>query len=218
MTMRELVRFFRVVPPVPPLMVTTFIVVAAVSVAAIAVDARYASGTVDAVIVLQLFAVSSGFAGNARRGYYDLLLTRGEHRVVVAMVHWALSAAPGVTTWAVVAMAEATLTAGASTIGFAAGTILALAATSTIGWAVTVPLPRFAGAIGWVVTVAMAAALRPAAGAPEAVTNVIFPLTMVGRPVVSLAGTLPVAIVSAATMAGALVWVERVDVRLEAAQ
>lgn len=216
--MRDLIRFFRIVPPVPPLMVTTFIVVSAVSVGAIAVDSRYAHGTLDAVIVLQLFAVSSGFAGNARRGYYDLLLTRGEHRVVVAFVHWTLSAAPGVTSWAIVAIAEAALTAGASTVGFAAGTILALAATSTIGWAVTVPLPRFAGAIGWVVTFTIAAALQPGEGAPDAITNVIFPLAMVGRPAVSLASALPVVIVSVVTMVAALTWVERSDVRLEAAQ
>ena len=216
--MRDLVCFFRIVPPVPPLMVTTFIAVSAVSVGAVAVDARYAAGTFEAVFVLQLFAVSSGFAGNARRGYYDLLLTRGERRAVIAVVHWALSITPGVLSWTVLAAAELALTAGSSAVGVAPGTLVALAVTSTIGWAITVPLPRFAGAIGWVVTFTMARALRPERGVPEALVNMICPLAMVGRRAIPVATVLPVIAVGVVSMMAALAWVERMDLPLEAAQ
>jgi hypothetical protein len=216
--MRELVRFFRVVPPVPPLMVTTFIVVSAISVGAVAVDPRYAPGTLDAVILLQLFAVSSGFSGNARRGYYDLLLTRGQRRILIAVVHWALSVAPGLLSWAVLAVAEMTLTGGSSAVGVAPGTLVALVVTSTIGWAITVPLPRFAGAIGWVITVAMAAALCPEHGVPAALTNMVYPLAMVGRRALPAVSVLPAVTASAISMVAALGWIERVDLPLEASQ
>jgi hypothetical protein len=130
-----------------------------------------------------------------------------------------MSIAPGVVSWAAVAAAEAAITAGRSTVGIAAGTIVALGVTSTIGWAITVPLPRFAGAIGWIITFTIASAMRPEGAAPpEAVTNVIFPLALVGRRTLTVAGSLPVLTLAVVTMALALAWVERTDVRLEAAQ
>lgn len=215
--MRDLLRFFRVVPPVPRLMMTTFTVVTTVAVGAIAIDRRYAAGMIDAVLVLQLFAAASGFAGNARRGYYDLLLTRGHPRALVAAVHCGLSIAPGVASWGAVSIAEAAFSGGASLVGPAPGTIVALAVTSAMAWAITVPLPRFAGAIGWVIAFAIAAALQPDR-APDAIRSIVFPLSMVGQQALPAASTWASVILSIGSIVAALVWVERADVRLEAAQ
>src|ERR1044071_2001279 len=118
--MIEAIRFFRVVPPVPSLMMTTFVVVTIASVVAIGIDPTHTRGTLNAVLLLQAFACSSGFAGHARRGYYDLLLTRGERRGIIATVHCVMSAVPGVASWVVVSAAEAVI-ARTPHVGFASG-------------------------------------------------------------------------------------------------
>ena len=66
--MRDLIRFFRAVPPVPSLMVGTFVVVTLAAVVAVCVDASLAVGTLKAVLALQVFAASSGFIKTASRG------------------------------------------------------------------------------------------------------------------------------------------------------
>lgn len=217
--MREALRFFRVVPPVPRLMVMTFAVVTIASVVAITVDPRYARGTLNGVIVLQLFAASSGFAGAARRGHYDLLLTRGERRAVIAAAHWLLSVTPGLASWFIVASAEGIAIRSFGGVGFSSGTSAAIAAVSAIGWAATTPLPRFAGAIGWIVVLIMADALVPSADMPHPLVNVVYPLGLVGGSLRAEAvAVIPVLLVGAGSMVTALVWIERTDVPLEAAQ
>ena len=62
--------------------------------------------TVAPVLLLQLFAAASGFMVPARRGHYDLLLTRGDSRLAIAVVHWAMSILPGVLSWFVLAAIE----------------------------------------------------------------------------------------------------------------
>jgi hypothetical protein len=217
--MRDLIRFFRVVPPVPSMLVATFTAVTAVAMAAVAIDPGFTRGMLDAVLVLQVFTVSSGFGAYARRGYYDLLLTRGERRAVVALVHWIISATPGAASWAAVAATEVAASGGRTAVGFAPGTIAALAVVSAVGWATTVGLPRFAGAIGWVVVVALGVALRPAIAVPAAVIDLVCPLTMVGQGSGPEAvAAVPAVLVAAASVVMALVGLERSDIPLVAAQ
>jgi len=217
--MRDLIRFFRVVPPVPSMMVATFTALTAVAMVAITIDPGFTRGMLDAVLVLHVFAVSSGFGAYARRGYYDLLLTRGERRAVVALVHWIISATPGVASWGAVAATEVAASAGRTVVGFAPGTIVALVVVSAVGWATTVGLPRFAGAIGWVVVVALGVALRPAIAVPAAVIDLVCPLNMVGqRSGPEFVAGLPSLLVAAASVVIALVGLERSDIPLVAAQ
>ena len=216
--MIEAIRFFRVVPPVPSLMTTTFIVVTSAAVAAILVDAAHARGTLTAVLVLQSFACSSGFAGHARRGHYDLLLTRGERRSTIAGAHWLMSSLPGIASWIAISAAEA-LATGAPGVGFTSGTTAAVATVSMVAWAATVPLPRFAAAIGWLVTVVLGVAIVSADAIPPLVSAVLYPPRLIGASV----GGIPIQVGSALTVALgsiviALIWVERNDIRLEAAQ
>ena len=89
-----LVRFFRIVPPVP-LLVTVFSGAALVTAAGLALMAPYAtSAPLPTLLVLQIFAASSGAIGPARRGYYNTLLSRGVERAQLLWDHWMASLAP----------------------------------------------------------------------------------------------------------------------------
>ena len=123
-----LARFFLVVPPMPLLMVGAFLVATGVSAAVIVVEPSRASGALTPILLLQLFACSSGFDVPARRGHYDLLLTHGEARRRVIVAHWAASALPGVLCWLLLAILGYTTNSGDSrTALFNRGTLVAIA-------------------------------------------------------------------------------------------
>ena len=156
----NVVRFFQVVPPVPRLMVAAFVLVAAAAAVALAVEPSRAARVVVPIVVLQVFAVSTGFAASARRGYYDVLLTGGAGRLRIALVHWAMSVAPGAASWVALGIVEAAVAGDVNGV-MASGTAAAMFVVSTVPWAVTVALPRFTGAIGWTLLCVMAVSLTP---------------------------------------------------------
>ena len=156
-----LARFFLVVPPMPLLMVGAFVVATGVSAVVIVVEPSRASGALTPVLLLQLFACSSGFDVPARRGHYDLLLTHGERRRVI-VAHWAASALPGVLCWLVLAITGFAANSGDSRAALLSrGTLVAVVLVSTLPWATTVRLPRFSGAIGWLLIVASLSLAAP---------------------------------------------------------
>jgi hypothetical protein len=217
--MRFLLRFFRTVPPVPTLMLGTFGTAVLAAAAAIGVDPTVAGRALVPVLLLQLFAAASGFAGPARRGHYDLLLARGEGRVRIALAHWSLSIAPGLLSWIALATVE-TVARGAPGVLLASGTLAALWIVSTIPWALTVALPRFAGAIGWLALLALVAIVQPLSALPPLVTSALYPVVLVGVEIAphDLSRVLPGATLGAVAMAAALVWIHGMDVPLEAGQ
>ena len=154
-------RFFRVVVPVPGLIGRTFLIVALIGAVSIAGDPARAPGAMVPVLLLQSFAASSGVAVPARRGYYDLLLTGGHSRVWMALAHWLTSIAPGVATWLLDAGVEAAASGGVRTALLTSGTWAAMCLVSTLPWAITVRLPRFSGAIGWLLVLAMSTTMFP---------------------------------------------------------
>jgi hypothetical protein len=157
-----LARFFFVVPPMPLLMVGALLVVTGVSAVVILVEPARAAGALRPILLLQLFACSSGFDVPARRGHYDLLLTRGEPRRRVIVAHWAASALPGVICWALLAIVGyAVNNSGSRAALLHPGTLSALLLVSTIPWATTARLPRFSGAIGWLLILAMLSLAAP---------------------------------------------------------
>src|SRR6188472_4394562 len=107
-----LARFFLVVPPMPLLMVGALVVATAISAVVILVDPSRAAGALTPILLLQLFACSSGFDVPARRGHYDLLLTHGEARRRVIAAHWAASAVPGALCWLLLAILDYTANSG----------------------------------------------------------------------------------------------------------
>ena len=139
---------------------------------------------------------------------------------------------PGLLSWVVLAGVEIIVSPRASLIS--SGTIAAFVLVSTLPWATTVKLPRFAAGIGWLVWLAMfATVFQPAAG-PSAFSAVgqgrswieaaavllLYPPLLVGE---TLAGplillTLPALLLAAVSMAWAFATIQREDIPLEAAQ
>jgi hypothetical protein len=230
--MDELVRtltFFRVVPPVPRLMVGALIVVTALAMGSVVWKAGGAPAGAVPILVLQAFACSTGFVVSGRRGHYDVLLTGGAGRIRTAIVHWCLSAAPGAACVGALAAVQQ-LEGGGSTGTAASGTLTALWIVSTLPWASTVGLPRFSGAIGWATLLAMIGALPSRdrlvfddAGATGIVRGslelLVFPFGLAGAAVGQRAPlALGAALISGAAVAAALCWVRRVDLPLQEGQ
>lgn len=227
-------RFFAVVPPMPFLMIGTLGVVTAVLMATVAFDPSRAPQVLTPILLLQLFACSSGFDVPARRGHYDLLLTHAGSRRLVLFGHWAASACPGVICW--VALAATCLVAVGRDAGglFTTGSMAAVCLVSTIPWAATLRLPRFSGAIGWLLIVAVLSLVEPEAFSvvaepstadwkswlQTAWTVLVYPPVLVGR---SLHGAealaaVPALLVAVGAVAIGLWSAQWRDIPLEAAQ
>ncbi|HEY7189503.1 MAG TPA: hypothetical protein VH436_23260 [Vicinamibacterales bacterium] len=229
-TILYLLRFFRVASPLPGLVVWTFGAIVAGAGAIVVLMPSRTAGALAPLLVLQMFAASSGFAVPGRRGHYDLLLTRTGGRLSIALAHWVNSIAPGVAGWLIVASVEA-LTTGSTSIAMASGTCAAVALVSTIPWAATVALPRFSGGIGWLLLLTIAGiTLSPSdhvwlPGEAEgflagASAFLLYPIAIVGRRLSAgqLLMALPALTLAAASMAAACGWVRRATFPLEAAQ
>ncbi len=229
-----LARFFVVVPPMPLLMLATFAVVTAVAIIVILLDPSRSSGALTPILLLQLFACASGFEVPARRGHFDLLLTHGIPRRLIVLGHWCASAMPGLVAWLAAATVAEVRGPGSDASLFSIGTTCAMLFVSTIPWAITVRLPRFSGAIGWLLLLAMLSLLMPPfrgldlvrmgttwqAWLATAGAFLVFPPALVGQ---SLGGhdaliVVPGAIVSIAAMDAAVWSTGRRDIPLEAAQ
>jgi hypothetical protein len=214
-------RFFVVVPPVPRLLHAAIAVTTVVVGAVIVLDSRRAAVSLTSLLLLQLFAASSGFLPAARRGYYDLVLTVGERRGVVAAVHWMLSVLPGLVGWCVLACIEALVTRQADGALFTRGTLAAMFVVSTIPWAAGVALPRFAIGIAWLLASSVlwipGPATGPAAPVLGTLDGLLYPPLLVGAELAG-ADALP-AIVSVlaagAALLLALAWIERADIALD---
>lgn len=227
-----LVRFFRVVSPLSGLVVWTFGVLVAAAACIVIVTPERTAGALAPLLLLQMFAASSGFALPARRGHYDVLLTRTGRRTSIALAHWVTSIAPGIASWLIVASIES-LTSGRASAALASGTCVAVLLVSTIPWAITVALPRFSGGIGWLLVLTIAGVTfspegsgwlnvheSPAHSMAAAWAYLLYPMAVVGR---HLSGDDALIVVSAfglalITMVGACVWVQRESFPLEAAQ
>jgi hypothetical protein len=228
-----LLRFFWTVSPLPPLMPAACVAVTLVGAVQIVLDPHRAAGALVPLLLLLLFAASSGFAVPARRGHYDFILATGTSRVWIATAHWLMSILPGLGGWATLAGAELVMTRGGAATTASSGSLAALAVISTLPWALTVSLPRFAAAIGWLLALALVTGnpygrflSQPLENAGEgwwmetAIATLLYPPLLLGE---SVAGAhslvvLPVLLVSVGAMAYAFAWVDRQDIPLETAQ
>jgi hypothetical protein len=224
--------FFRVVPLHSNYMLAGLGALGIFGVAALAMDPERGMAVTVPVLLLQMFAVSSGFAVPARRGHFDLLLTGGVTRLAVAIVHWAMSVAPGVAAWLVLGCVEWALT-GHPSAALSNGSIAAAIMISTLGWAVTVPLPRLTGGVMWLVAFFLVIAasqnwremlLRAVDGGARnldvGAAFVLCPLLLVGTELdhAHVLALLPGIGVAVIAMAAAIAWIVRADISLEAAQ
>ena len=235
--MRELaylVRFFHVVPPVPRMMTWTFAVLTVACAVALVVDPGGGRGALVPTLLLQSFAASSGFALPARRGHYDLLFTRGCSRMLIAVVHWGTSVAPGLASWLVLALVEIALSAGAHHSLLDSGTWAALFLVSTVPWAIGVALPRFSGGIGWMLVAVTAATTFSSEVMGEwtasstriedllwpAWSFFVYPVGAVGQHLVraQVVAIVPALTFAVVAMGTACRWIANRDVPLEASQ
>lgn len=234
MTAAAAIRFFRAVSPVPPLMSATCAATAFAASIGVVLDPGRGTMAVTPILVLQVFASASGFAVPARRGHYDLLLTRGIPRWHIALAHCAMSTLPGMSAWIAVGVVQLVASGGSATDVFAEGTCAAMLVASLLPWALTAGLPRFAGAIGWLLVAVVVATLVPgtawrglvdpdaAAGSPihTAAVFLLNPTTMLGKDLTArtVAEILPAVAVAIGAAALACWWIHVMDVPLESAQ
>ena len=215
-------------------MTGTFAVLTLAAAIAIIGDLQAAAGALVPVLLLQVFAASSGFTLPARRGHYDLLFTRANSRTSIALMHWASSIRTGITSWLTLAMLEFVVSAGARTTLLASGTCAAVVLVSTLPWAIGVALPRFSAGIGWLLLVVTTATTfskgvigdwtAPSTRIEElawpAWAFLVYPMGAIGQ---HLARPQIMAVVPALTLAiiGMAIscrWVAQRDVPLEASQ
>ena len=226
-----LVAFFRAAPPVTlPIVVCLW---ATAGAGALALAARVTDGAtvLTPLLVLQIFAASSGFGLAMRRGHYDLVLSRGVGTTRLMTAHWLASIAPGLTAWLAVAAVERLFARGPAA-ALSSGSVLAFLLASSLPWAFTTPLPRFAAAIGWLVLLVTSLAIAPAGQqhlvtalrAPQpsalgALAVLAYPMGLLGIDAWRLpAGTLAPGIACAVlSMLTAVEWHRRAEVPLEAA-
>lgn len=101
------------------------------------------------VLIIQMFAVSNGFASPASRGFYDPVLTRSASRASVAAAHLAALALPGWIAWALIAVVEALRAGSPSVIALKPAAILGLILVSVLTWAANLPFVAFSAAGLW---------------------------------------------------------------------
>jgi hypothetical protein len=183
------------------------------------------------LLVLHIFAASSGFGLAMRRGHYDLVLARGVSTTGLITAHWVASITPGLAAWLAVAAVERLLSPS-QPAALTSGSVLAFLLTSSFPWAFTTSLPRFAAAIGWLVLLVTSLAIVPSgqqhlvaalrASQPSslgAVAVLAYPMGLLGVDATRLpAGTLTPGLGGALlSMVSAMAWHRRADVPLETA-
>ncbi len=207
----QVARFFLVSPLVPRALILAFAAAALGGGVVIAMDVRCATRTLAPVLLLQVFAASSGFIVPARRGHYDLLLTSGARRTTVALMHCLMSALPGLMAWVILAAIERAAGGGTLT---GPGTVGVLFFLSTVPWALNVPLARLSAAIVCLLTGLAMVVISPDDG-PGAGTLVRWAssvLAMEPRRAFALM------VAGGCAVVAAVAWIQRTDLPLESGQ
>src|SRR5688572_6552907 len=94
------------------------------------------------ILFAQMFLASSGFLVRARQGHLDPLLTGRPERTSIVVSHWALSAAPGIAAWCLVAGLGLFLGSPAAASAFIGSRAAGLFIVSSIAWSLGFTLPR----------------------------------------------------------------------------
>ena len=201
-------RYFHVVSVVPALFVAGFAVTVAAAAIRLTSDPSSAVDALTPVLLLQLFAASSGFRVAARRGHYDLLLTSGASRHEIALAHCLATVLPGLVAWTCVALLEAAASHGSSLRAAAAGSVVAFLGTSFLAWAAAIPLSRATAAMVWLLIMTI-----------PPVARIASPVQWLGTtPAHSMLALLVMGVVVAAEVAMACAWIARMSIPLEGSQ
>ena len=155
MTFLSALRYFRIVPVVPPLFLLAFAIVIVAAALRLTSNPSAAGEALTPLLLLQILVASSGFRFAARRGYYDLLLTSATPRWQIALAHCIVSIAPGVVSWFCIAAVEVAASRGTAFASAASGTCTAFIGSSLVAWSMAVFSSRMASAVGWLLLVTM---------------------------------------------------------------
>jgi hypothetical protein len=203
------VRYFHVVPVVPPLFSAAFAIAVGAAALQLMRDASAAGDALAPVLLLQLFVASSGFKFAARRGYYDLLLTSGTPRWQIALAHCLVSIAPGTVSWMCVAAMELVASGGRNVVSFSAVTCAAFVGASLMAWSVAVFSSRTATTVLWLLVMTI-----------PVIARAVSPVRLLGAPWSSSSGVAVGSACAAAIIgfAVAVAYIVRGSTPLEAAQ
>jgi hypothetical protein len=160
MTFLYALRYFQIVPVVPPLFIAAFAIAVLAAALRLMTDPSAAIEALTPVLFLQLFVASSGFKSAARRGYYDLLLTSTTPRWQIALAHCLLSILPGIVSWFCVGVLEIAASRGNRAVSIGIGTCTAFVGVSLVAWSVSVFSSRTAAAVGWLLGMTIPAVAR----------------------------------------------------------
>ena len=195
MTFLYALRYFQVVAVVPPLFRIGFVVTVGAAVVRLTSNPSMAVEALTPVLMLQLFAASSGFRIPARRGHYDLLFTSGVPRWQVAVAHCVASVMPGLVAWVCVLLVEVAASHGSSFRAATIGSGVAVVSLSLLAWAGGVALSRATAAVAWLLMLTVPPIARFASpvqwlglSPPHPVWAIVFAVGAVGAPVAIACG------------------------------
>ena len=160
MTFVDALRYFQIVPVVPPLFNVAFAIAVAAGALGLMSDKSAAIDALTPVLLLQLFVASSGFRFASRRGYYDLLLTSGTPRWQIAIAHCLISILPGIVSWVCIGAFEVAARRGGGWVSIAPGTCGAFVGASLVAWSVAVFSSRTATTVVWLLVLTIPALAR----------------------------------------------------------
>jgi hypothetical protein len=149
MTRFRLVRFFWIVAPPKVYLTVVLLLVGAGGIYLEFQTPGSSEIAIVSILLIQLFAVSTGFTTLASRGYFDPALTSGTSRASIVLAHLLVSASPGFVAWAIVGVAEALRAGSLDVLAFRPAGLSALLLMSTVPWALTLRLPALTGGALW---------------------------------------------------------------------
>ena len=133
----------------PPYAIVALAAIAALGLATVWLNAGELDSGLGMILFAQMFLASSGFVLRARLGHLDPLLSSGHGRTPVVVSHWALSVAPGVLAWGLVAGVGLILGSPAATSALVGGRAAGLFVVSSMAWVLGFALPRGAAGMLW---------------------------------------------------------------------
>lgn len=154
MTRLSPLRFFAALAHPPASLVAVLAILALGACALEGVAGGSSDWVLASILLVQMFACSSGFTRHASRGYYDPVLLGGRRRGRIALAHFAVTALPGLAAWTVSGLAAATVARTFSTPALRPAGWAALFLVSAVPWAANLRLAPFAAGSLWLLVTA----------------------------------------------------------------
>ena len=121
MNARDLLRFFWLVSRPPAYLLVVLVVLVLTGITLEVINESSSDFALGSILLIQLFAVSTGFRRYSSRGYFDPALVSGASRLSIGWAHFLASALPGICAWVVVGLAEVVRAGSVHVMAFRAG-------------------------------------------------------------------------------------------------